>query len=148
MGLPLSHTWTGMPFCQVDSSYEALLLVGHTQTTTAPPERGCTAVARKNDIVLDQFLARNLGADGTSCSGLWPNTYACVSVVDHNPLSPSNGVQTPAPIQDGIMGTCKRFHFLQENQTCRTVAALYKISEGDFMKYNPAVGSDCRGGVG
>ncbi|KAK8123192.1 hypothetical protein PG984_011862 [Apiospora sp. TS-2023a] len=154
MGLPLSHTWKGeavlpgrfivrSPVARHDAPTFACRAHANDH---GPAGEGFTAIAQKNDMVLDQLLAWNRYADSTSCSGLWANAYACISVVGHiTPSSPPNGVQTPAPIQDGMVGTCKTFHFVEENQTCRIVAALYKVSEGDFVKWNPAVGSDCRG---
>jgi hypothetical protein len=105
---------------------------------------GCSVIASKNGITLNQFVAWNRGAGGTSCTGLWANAYACVSVVGHMPTPPSS-VQTPTPIQDGMVSTCKTFHFVLENQTCAAIAAQYKISVSDFVKWNPAVGSNCQG---
>ncbi|RYP55760.1 hypothetical protein DL769_010053 [Monosporascus sp. CRB-8-3] len=155
--------------------YVCVSVIGHTPTTTTPPTttrppngittptptqpdivdncdafyfvpsgEGCAVVARKNGITLDQFLAWNRGAGGESCSGLWGNAYACVSVIGHTP-TPPNGVQTPTPIQDGMVTNCMTFHFVLENQTCATIANQYKISQSDFIKWNPAVGKDCQG---
>jgi hypothetical protein len=44
-----------------------------------------------------------------------------------------------------MVTNCKKFHFVQDNQTYTVIAGLYKISVSDFIKWNPAAGSDCRG---
>jgi hypothetical protein len=43
------------------------------------------------------------------------------------------------------VGTCKKFHFVQKDETCAVITAKYGISEANFVKWNPAVGSGCRG---
>ncbi|KAK3303763.1 uncharacterized protein B0T15DRAFT_283482 [Chaetomium strumarium] len=58
---------------------------------------------------------------------------------------PGNGVTTPAPIQAGMVGNCNKFHFVEKDQNCATIAALYSISTGQFSQWNPAVKSDCSG---
>lgn len=48
-----------------------------------------------------------------------PTTAASTST------APGNGVATPVPVQDGMVTNCNKFHFVQENQNCETIAALY-----------------------
>lgn len=111
-----------------------------------PKNEICTTIAQKNGITLAQFQAWNPQV-GTTCNGLWAEAYACVSIIGHTPTvpAPPNSVQTPTPIQNGMVTNCKTFHFVQDNQTCAVIAALYKISVSDFVKWNPAAGSDCKG---
>ncbi|KAF5627492.1 hypothetical protein F52700_8418 [Fusarium sp. NRRL 52700] len=54
-----------------------------------------------------------------------------------------NSIQTPEPIQEGMVSNCNKFHFVSPTTTCQGVLDYYKISLSDFTKWNPAVGEDC-----
>lgn len=99
----------------------------------------CQDIATQYRITLEQFLAWNPKA-GKTCTGLWADAYACVSIIGHEPT----GIQTPSPIQTGMVKNCKKFDFVAENETCDVITKRNKISLADFIKWNPAVGSDCR----
>lgn len=102
----------------------------------------CDTIASEHGITVDQFQSWNPSA-GETCTGLWANAYACVSIVGHTPTTPGNGVQTPTPIQSGMTTSCKTFHFVTSGQTCQTITAMYDITQDDFVEWNPAVKSDC-----
>ncbi|KAK3898218.1 hypothetical protein C8A05DRAFT_19150, partial [Staphylotrichum tortipilum] len=40
---------------------------------------------------------------------------------------------------------CNKFHFVQQGQTCDTIAALYSISTAQFTAWNATAKSDCTG---
>ncbi|KAF2826311.1 LysM domain-containing protein [Ophiobolus disseminans] len=112
----------------------------------------CSAIAAANGISLTQFLNWNPSA-GSTCGGLWAEAYACVSIVGHTPSTPkptptptkpSNGVQTPSPIQAGMTTNCKKFDFVNKNEICDTIVRRNGISLANFVQWNSAVGSDCR----
>jgi len=106
----------------------------------------CAAIASKHDITLPQFLSWNPAAK-PDCSSLWANTYACISIIGHVPqpttTQPSNGVTTPSPIQDGMVTNCKTFCFVNQDETCLTVASKNRIMAEQFLSRNPAAKSDC-----
>ncbi|RYP08051.1 hypothetical protein DL766_010198 [Monosporascus sp. MC13-8B] len=104
----------------------------------------CDTIAKANGITQAQFLAWNPSA-GKQCDGLWAEAYACVSVISHEPTptDPGNGVETPQPIQSGMVGNCNTFHFVEKGQTCQVIAGLYSINVSQFTTWNPAVGKDC-----
>jgi hypothetical protein len=52
---------------------------------------------------------------------------------------------TPSPTQDGMVGTCNRFHWVADGQDCASIAALYSITVSQFVQWNPAAKSDCSG---
>jgi hypothetical protein len=58
---------------------------------------------------------------------------------------PGNGVSTPVPTQPGMISNCNKFHFVQQGQSCATIAALYSISVAQFIQWNPAARDDCSG---
>jgi hypothetical protein len=58
---------------------------------------------------------------------------------------PGNGVATPASTQPGMIGKCNKSHFVDTEQTCAAIAALYSISTTQFVQWNPAAKSDCTG---
>jgi LysM repeat protein len=119
----------------------------------------CAAIALEHGISQSQLRDWNPSV-GTDCSGLWANSYVCVSVIGHNPgatttttttttppapTTPPNGIETPLPIQPGMVDNCDAFHFVQQGETCTTIAAIYKISLTQFTTWNPTVGSTCNG---
>ncbi|KAK8080354.1 hypothetical protein PG997_008172 [Apiospora hydei] len=109
----------------------------------------CATIASSHDITLAQFFAYNPAA-GSTCSGLWANAYACVSIIGMTPpppttTQPDNGVTTPVPTQSGMVSDCNKFHLVENGQTCSTIASLYSISFAQFVQWNPAAKSDCSG---
>lgn len=68
---------------------------------------GCAIIASTYGITLVQFTKWN-PQTGSSYSGLWADTYACVSIIGHDAMptepktSPTNGISTPSPIQNSM----------------------------------------------
>ncbi|KAJ9421242.1 hypothetical protein FOXG_17687 [Fusarium oxysporum f. sp. lycopersici 4287] len=108
---------------------------------------GCAQVASMHGITLAQFTEWNSGV-GETCNGLWAETYACVSIIGSKPSptapTATNGIRTPAPIQEGIVKNCNKFHLVKKTTTCASIEDYYKLPLATFKKWNPAVGSDCR----
>ncbi|KAF2012853.1 carbohydrate-binding module family 50 protein [Aaosphaeria arxii CBS 175.79] len=112
----------------------------------------CNKIVSAHGISLSTFIAWN-PAVGDDCSGLWAKTYYCVGIPGSTP-SPSSSsppkTTTPAgpsPTQDGIAKDCKVFYKAKGGDTCQKIVDSYGGTFGlaDFLKWNPAVGSDCRG---
>ncbi|EFR03919.1 LysM domain-containing protein [Nannizzia gypsea CBS 118893] len=112
------------------------------------PGDSCASIASQNGIQLADFLKWNPKA-GNNCAGLWANANACVSVIGYTPTptptKPGNGIQTPTPIQNGMVTNCKQFHFVEPGQTCSVIQAKYKVSLADVVKWNPAITANCSG---
>ncbi|KAF7536445.1 hypothetical protein G7054_g4539 [Neopestalotiopsis clavispora] len=110
------------------------------------PGDTCAAIVSSHGISLAQFLAWNPAA-GSSCSGLWANAYACVSIIGESPTptSPGNGITTPTPTQAGMTANCDSFHFVEVGQTCTTIASRYGVTVANLVSWNPAIGSGCTG---
>ncbi|KAF4465975.1 domain-containing [Fusarium albosuccineum] len=108
--------------------------------------QSCASIIAEYRISLSQFTTWNPSA-GPSCTGLWASTYACVGIIGFtpSPTDPGNGIETPAPIQDGMTTECRRFHFVESGQTCQVIANQYSITVAQFVRWNPAVGSNCAG---
>lgn len=115
----------------------------------------CATISSKKGITLSQFVAWNPAAK-SDCSGLWANTYACVSIVGHSPPTSTtakptttaktgNGVSTPTPIQTGMVTNCKTFYLVRSGDTCSTIATAQKITVAKFIAWNPAAKADCGG---
>ncbi|KAK8076333.1 LysM domain-containing protein [Apiospora phragmitis] len=51
--------------------------------------------------------------------------------------------QAPGPTQPGTVSSCTKWHIVKDTDTCASLEATYKISHADFLKWNPAVSSDC-----
>ncbi|KAL4879468.1 hypothetical protein BJY04DRAFT_220064 [Aspergillus karnatakaensis] len=121
-------------------------------------ERGetCTTITAAYGITLAQFTAWNPTV-GSTCGGIWADAYVCVSILGHNPGSPTttstppdptappNGIETPLPIQPGMVDDCDAFHFVRQGETCSTITASYSITLAQFTRWNPTVGTSCGG---
>ena len=110
----------------------------------------CGTIASSNGISLAQFYEWN-PAVGTTCAGLWGDTYVCVSVIGQTPTittsvpTPTNGISTPTPIQPGMTTNCDEFYLVQVGDQCGTIASSNGISLAHFYEWNPAVGTTCTG---
>ncbi|EEU33361.1 uncharacterized protein NECHADRAFT_56796 [Fusarium vanettenii 77-13-4] len=54
-------------------------------------------------------------------------------------------IETPSPIQPGMVENCNKFYKVEKNEICSTIAPKLGLSESDIIKWNPGVGSDCTG---
>lgn len=54
-----------------------------------------------------------------------------------------NGIETPLPIQPGMVEDCDRFHFVEKDQTCDQIAAFYGITFDQLKEWNPSIGDEC-----
>ncbi|KAH7242667.1 hypothetical protein BKA59DRAFT_401375 [Fusarium tricinctum] len=121
-----------------------------TSTTT------CTSIESYYKVPLATFLSWN-PAVGKSCTSLLVGYWVCVATVGWKPPTKtttkaatttkgsSNGIKTPPPVQDGMVGNCNKFHMVQKTTTCASIQDYYKLPLTDFVKWNPAVGKDCKG---
>ncbi|KAF4444181.1 hypothetical protein F53441_11240 [Fusarium austroafricanum] len=56
-----------------------------------------------------------------------------------------NGIETPLPIQPGMVDNCDKFFFVPENIGCLHVAQYFGITVKQFVEWNPTVGGEeCR----
>jgi hypothetical protein len=77
-------------------------------------------------------------------------SYVCVSMIGHTltqpPTSttspPSNGIETPTPIQPGMIDNCDAFYFAEPGQGCASIAAANGISLTQFVNWDPRVNRD------
>ncbi|KAM0254536.1 hypothetical protein ACHAQJ_006696 [Trichoderma viride] len=111
----------------------------------------CDTIASNNGITPAQFREWNPSA-GTNCSGLWANAYACIGRIGTSTTTSKsttttkgNGVTTPTPTQTGMVTDCKTFHHVGTGDSCDSIAKKYSITTANFIKWNPAVKSDCTG---
>ncbi|KAL4864654.1 hypothetical protein BDV12DRAFT_8975 [Aspergillus spectabilis] len=115
----------------------------------------CAIISAAYGISLAQFTTWNPTV-GTSCGGIWADSYVCVSIIGHSPgtttttsvpepTNPPNGIETPLPIQPGMVDNCDAFHLVKQGDTCATISATYRISLTQFITWNPAVGNTCGG---
>ncbi|KAK4096007.1 carbohydrate-binding module family 50 protein, partial [Parathielavia hyrcaniae] len=118
----------------------------------------CSTILSENAITLETFRRWNPSVS-ENCGTLPGGRSYCVEAMFEPPPAstttstttptsttvPGNGVSTPVPTQPGMISYCNKFHFVQQGQTCATIAALYSISAAQFIQWNSAAGSDCSG---
>ncbi|EGX87984.1 LysM domain protein [Cordyceps militaris CM01] len=113
----------------------------------------CASIVEQCKIELSDFLEWN-PRTGSDCSGLWADTYACVSVIGYvakpkptltKPTPTGNGIPTPLPTQPGMTDGCNKFQFVNPGDTCQDVASRAGVSLSDFLRWNPKAGSACSG---
>ncbi|KAF4919633.1 LysM domain-containing protein [Colletotrichum viniferum] len=115
---------------------------------------GCASIASANSIPLSDFYEWN-PAVGNTCAGLWANVYVCVRVIGYTApvttttapatttTAPGNGISTPTPIQEGMVGNCNKFYKVKSGDGCAAIASSNGIALADLYKWNPAVGNTC-----
>ncbi|KAF9874785.1 hypothetical protein CkaCkLH20_07922 [Colletotrichum karsti] len=110
----------------------------------------CDAIIKAHGITLAQFLSWNPSA-GSSCTGLWAEAYACVSIIGHEPSIPSttttagNGIATPTPTLPDMVTNCDSFYMVKSGDTCAAIASKSGITTAQILSWNPNVGSSCSG---
>nr|UQJ82176.1 secretory protein [Falciphora oryzae] len=105
--------------------------------------QNCNEIARQTGITLVQFIRWNPDVSGTACSGLWADVNMCVGVVGTTlttPAGPANGIETPQPVQDGIVDNCNRFHLAVDGDNCWSVANKYGLGEAQLHQWNKGIG--------
>jgi len=116
----------------------------------------CGDIASKNGISLADLYAWN-PAVGDNCKSMWANAYLCVGTVNGPPptkttskppsaATPTNGIVTPSPVQDGMTRNCNKFYYVKGGDGCGAIASAQRISLDDFYKWNPgvSVGDKCK----
>lgn len=115
--------------------------------------QSCSVVLSEAKVSEAQLFEWNPSVN-RDCSGLWAEVYVCVGVIGQattTSAAPSttttagNGIATPTPIQEGMVGNCNKFHFVKEGQSCASVLSESGVSEAQLYRWNPAVKSDCSG---
>ncbi|KAJ6118863.1 hypothetical protein N7471_013483 [Penicillium samsonianum] len=94
----------------------------------------CATIASKYSITQQQFLSWNP-------SPHWNFDQPPATTT----TTAGNGIATPTPFQAGMVGNCKKFHFVVKGDICASIATKYSITVANFIKWNPAVKSDCTG---
>ncbi|WXC44134.1 hypothetical protein QX201_003869 [Fusarium graminearum] len=108
-------------------------------------------VSKYNTFGFADFFKWNPAVE-KDCSGIWANTWYCVGIpgtVTKKPITtttptPTNGVTTPSPIQDGMVKNCNKFHkIMSTTTTCANIENYYKLPLKTFYEWNPSVGTSC-----
>ncbi|KAK2013714.1 hypothetical protein LZ32DRAFT_675836 [Colletotrichum eremochloae] len=107
----------------------------------------CESIASKHGITVEQFRTWNPSV-GATCTGIWANAYACVSVIGHTPSQPptttaGNGIATPTPIQPNMVGNCDRFYKVKSGDTCDAIASSNGVTSQQITTWNPSVKPGC-----
>ncbi|KAH7159574.1 hypothetical protein B0J13DRAFT_642947 [Dactylonectria estremocensis] len=103
----------------------------------------CDTLVKKYGISQAQLSTWNPKV-GSTCTGLWAATYACVGIIGGTPTTPDDGTATPSPIQAGMVKNCNKFHLVKTTTTCTSIEAYYTLPFATFYKWNPAIGSNCQ----
>ncbi|KAJ3490888.1 hypothetical protein NLG97_g5697 [Lecanicillium saksenae] len=106
----------------------------------------CDAIIKKyGAFSTDDFLKWNPAA-GSDCTGLWVDYYVCVGVPG-TPTSPTGtDPSKPTPTQAGVTKDCQKWYKVKSGDTCDKIKNQFNtFSVADFLKWNPAAGSDCTG---
>ncbi|KAL6406435.1 uncharacterized protein AUP68_09229 [Ilyonectria robusta] len=117
--------------------------------TPATEGDDCQALADIWGISTEDFIAWLASwnpAVGSKCIGLWADSYVCIGVIGQTtPTQPGNGIETPSPIQIGMIKSCKKFHLVKTTTTCTSIQDYFKITIAQLAKWNTAIGSKCTG---
>ncbi|KAL8282909.1 hypothetical protein RB600_006079 [Gaeumannomyces tritici] len=94
----------------------------------------CWNLASRYGLGESQPQQWNKGIGGTACNTMWTEYHVCVGVSGDggSQTQPPPASNTPQPVQDGMVGNCKRFHFVEGGQNCEGISRTYGISVGDL----------------
>ncbi|KFY07430.1 hypothetical protein V492_07145 [Pseudogymnoascus sp. VKM F-4246] len=104
----------------------------------------CESIIKEEGYVsLDELKEYN-PALGSDCAGLIPGDYYCV-MNGTLPL-PSVATAAPAATQTGITPDCVSWYRADSGEDCDLIVKIFgTFGAEDFLKWNPAVKSDCSG---
>ncbi|KAL8351485.1 hypothetical protein RB598_006322 [Gaeumannomyces tritici] len=57
----------------------------------------------------------------------------------------NGGIETPSPVQEGMVGNCNKFYFVPSGQSCGEVLSKNGLTIAQLFAWNSAVKSDCTG---
>ncbi|KAM0344970.1 hypothetical protein ACHAPU_006848 [Fusarium lateritium] len=114
------------------------------------PTTTCASIERYYSLPLETFYKWNPSV-GTSCTSLLVDYWVCVGVEGWTPPkptttnkpTPTNGIETPSPIQPNIAKDCNKFHKITPTTTCKNIENYYNLPLSTFYKWNPSVGTSC-----
>ncbi|RCI16770.1 hypothetical protein L249_1714 [Ophiocordyceps polyrhachis-furcata BCC 54312] len=107
------------------------------------PGDTCIRVAAAHKISVSRFERWNPSV-GPNCELLLAGHWACVAAPDSPvPPPPPAPVTTPAPIQQGMVNYCRRFHYVEPAENCEVIETMYGVTFRDLLLWNPAIGADC-----
>ncbi|OLN95491.1 LysM domain-containing protein-like protein 5 [Colletotrichum chlorophyti] len=105
----------------------------------------CANIASKVGVTVAQLATWNKGIGGTACTGMWAGYNLCTGVTRGSQTQPPPANTTPQPVQAGMVANCKKFHLVKSGQNCDSISRQYGVTLANFIKWNPAAGSNCQG---
>lgn len=108
----------------------------------------CESIGKTYHITFKALLEWN-PAIGADCENLWIDASYCVAGpnwgtdgYDASPTKTTSG-GPPGPTQTGITVKCNDWYLAKSGDTCAGIAQDNDITTAQFLKWNPAVGTDC-----
>ncbi|KAL1869674.1 hypothetical protein Daus18300_005529 [Diaporthe australafricana] len=119
----------------------------------------CQDLLALYDLTIAELYSMNPSI-GPDCTGLAIGTYYCVSWFPDGLNPPDwgyqytdtaiptttstatgtiSGVSTPSPVQTDITSSCDKFYFVQQGDSCYSIAQNNSITLDEFYAWNPAV---------
>ncbi|KAM0335264.1 hypothetical protein ACHAQA_000308 [Verticillium albo-atrum] len=65
-----------------------------------------------------------------------PPTITSTTSITTTSTTAGNGVETPQPIQGGLVKNCAKFHFVETGDSCDAIAKKYGITISQFTSFN------------
>ncbi|KAL3954153.1 hypothetical protein ACCO45_012109 [Purpureocillium lilacinum] len=104
----------------------------------------CDDIEAKAGISHAQFAKWNPYING-KCSNLWLDYYVCVHVPGATTTAPGPKPTDDghSPTQPGIAKNCDKYHKIVSGDQCDAIESQNKITHEQFLKWNPAIDSNC-----
>ncbi|KXG49682.1 Peptidoglycan-binding Lysin subgroup [Penicillium griseofulvum] len=113
----------------------------------------CNSVEKDKGISAADFNKWNPDV-GSDCANLQLDFYVCVGLTGSTTSITTTHATTaktttapgsvPSPVQSGIASNCTKYYKVKSGDTCYQLEKDNNISAANFLKWNPAVGSDCK----
>lgn len=111
----------------------------------------CATVETRYKIQHKQFIQWNPDVSDDCTKNFWLGNSYCVGVSKTPPPTTTSSTKTndpptpaPSPTQPGTTTKCNRWHVVVDRDDCAVVEKNYGIAHADFIRWNPAVSSDCK----
>lgn len=116
----------------------------------------CSTIVSQYGISIFQFITWNPSV-GSTCTGMWANAYVCVSIIGHNPGTPTSSAPgatatvidgtkyplPPAPTGTGTTPRCTSWYTVQSGDICITIAAKAGITVTQLVIWNSYINTNC-----
>ncbi|KAI6424912.1 hypothetical protein MCOR21_003752 [Pyricularia oryzae] len=136
--IPRNITITGPPQLTSTSNNTTFTTVTRSSTVTSAADITRTSTITTGATVTLTSTATTGPPQITSTS----TTTTSPPPVTSTSTSPPTGIETPEPVQPGIVDSCNRFHLVTAEDNCWVLNNMYGVSTAQLVAWNTMIGGE------